>query len=659
MGKIKNLDFIKEISSIDANGKEEMLFLKSLAEKIYRVCSMEDKLNDEYFQSKTFDELLKENNDLYSDILGDNYNTSYGNPDYAVKVLGKENGQVATYIYNRMYEIISLVFQHKTENIDKLLDLFVAVYNYVKVSGCDTAGLKKLIRNYEIEALDFNAEKRVRNYVVETRGLYKEIAEKAGSDLRYLFRYGKYIGKNEIETAKFLADYKDIPKIADTMVKGYVESFERENKDLSKKSTVKLFYYIGQESIMQELVRKFAKHGLEIMISSMENEEPNKQFTYDHRFDMALFFDEDYCNKNCAAIEKIFEKYVKEAGQYSGPACIESFGEKPFLPESKDTVIKLSDEQSDIYQKGTIKIREIFDKYVPSTETSFTIIAFPKPEIGDNFEEIFDATMKINTLDSDKWERIQNGIIQALDKGDYIHVKGKDGNRTDIKVKMHELANPEKETNFENCIATVNIPVGEVFTSPVLKGTNGVLHLEEIYLDNLKYIDLELVFKDGYIDKYSCKNFDNEEKNKEYIKENLLFPNKTLPIGEFAIGTNTLAYVIAQKLNIVDILPILIVEKMGPHFAIGDTCYSFMEDNRVYNQYDGKEIVAKDNEKSILRKTDVSQAYTQCHMDITIPYDSLEFINAIAKDGTITEVIKDGRFVLKEAEELNEFFEEK
>ena len=246
MGKIKNLDFIKEISSIDANGKEEMIFLKSLAEKIYRVCSMEDKLNDEYFQSKTFDELLKENNDLYSDILGDNYNTSYGNPDYAVKVLGKENGQVATYIYNRMYEIISLVFQHKTENIDKLLDLFVAVYNYVKVSGCDSAGLKKLIRNYEIEALDFNAEKRVRNYVVETRGLYKEIAEKAGSDLRYLFRYGKYIGKNEIETAKFLADYKDIPKIADTMVKGYVESFERENKDLSKKSTVKLFYYIGQ-----------------------------------------------------------------------------------------------------------------------------------------------------------------------------------------------------------------------------------------------------------------------------------------------------------------------------------------------------------------------------------------------------------------------------
>ena len=295
---------------------------------------------------------------------------------------------------------------------------------------------------------------------------------------------------------------------------------------------------------------------------------------------------------------------------------------------------------------------------MPSRETTFTIIAFPTPEIGDNFEEIFADTMKINTLDSDRWERIQNEIIKALDKGDFIHVKGCNGNRTDIKVKMQEIKNPEKETNFENCIATVNIPVGEVFTSPMLQGTNGLLHLEEIFLDGLKYINLELVFKDGYIAKYNCSNFDEESKNKKYVEENLLFPNKTLPLGEFAIGTNTLAYVIAQKHNIVPILPILIGEKMGPHFAVGDTCYSYSEDERVYNAFDGKEIIAKDNEKSILRKTDIENAYTQCHTDITIPYDSLEFINAISKDGEIIEVIKNGRFILKGTEELNEPFNE-
>ena len=49
-------------------------------------------------------------------------------------------------------------------------------------------------------------------------------------------------------------------------------------------------------------------------------------------------------------------------------------------------------------------------------------------------------------------------------------------------------------------------------------------------------------------------------------------------MGEFAIGTNTTAYVFAAKYGIGDKLPILIAEKMGPHFAVGDTCYSHEED---------------------------------------------------------------------------------
>ena len=54
---------------------------------------------------------------------------------------------------------------------------------------------------------------------------------------------------------------------------------------------------------------------------------------------------------------------------------------------------------------------------------------------------------------------------------------------------------------------------------------------------------------------------------------------------------------------------------MGPHFAVGDTCYSWSEDTKVYNP-DGRENVAKDNEVSILRKEDISKAYFNCHTDI-------------------------------------------
>ena len=129
-----------------------------------------------------------------------------------------------------------------------------------------------------------------------------------------------------------------------------------------------------------------------------------------------------------------------------------------------------------------------------------------------------------------------------------------------------------------------------------------------------------------------------------------------MPIGEFAIGTNTLAYVIAKKHNIVSKLPILIVEKMGPHFAIGDTCYSWSEDLPVYNP-DGKEIITRDNCHSLQRKTDINKAYTNVHTDITLPYDELEYIKVITYDKTEIEIIKEGRFILEGTDFLNEAFQ--
>ena len=146
-----------------------------------------------------------------------------------------------------------------------------------------------------------------------------------------------------------------------------------------------------------------------------------------------------------------------------------------------------------------------------------------------------------------------------------------------------------------------------------------------------------------------------QDKNKAFFKENVLFNHDTLPIGEFAIGTNTTAYVMAGRYDILYKLPILIVEKMGPHFALGDTCYSRSEDVKVYNP-DGKEIISRDNEISVLRMSQPDKAYFNCHTDITIPYDEIGCIAAVYPDGTRKEIIKNGRFVLDGCEKLNEPF---
>ena len=108
----------------------------------------------------------------------------------------------------------------------------------------------------------------------------------------------------------------------------------------------------------------------------------------------------------------------------------------------------------------------------------------------------------------------------------------------------------------------------------------------------------------------------------------------------------------AKDFDIAARLPILIAEKTGPHFAVGDTCYSHAEDIRVYNP-DGKEIIARDNSISILRKEDKDRAYFNCHTDITIPYDELDTITAVMENGDGTDIIRDGKFAVEGTEELN------
>lgn len=384
---------------------------------------------------------------------------------------------------------------------------------------------------------------------------------------------------------------------------------------------------------------------------------PNKQYDYDHRGDAALFMDRAFAERRIGVLKTAYERYREPARTHGGPAVLEIFGETPFVPETKPEALKLDEKQQEIQVSLNNRTGQLVNTYIPGEERSFTIMAFPVPDIGPRFEEIFRETMKLNTLDSRTWQQIQQNLINVLDTGVSVHILGKGDNRTDLKVMLAGIRDPKKETLFENCVADVNIPVGEVFTSPALAGTDGVLHVTGVYLDGLFYRDLSLTFRDGMVTEYTCKNYGQEEENRRYIRENVLMHHETLPMGEFAIGTNTAAYVTARKYGIEGRLPILIAEKMGPHFAVGDTCFSWEEDVSTYNP-DGKRMVAKENACSALRKEDIKKAYFNCHTDITIPYDELQEIAVVQEDGRRISLIRDGRFVLPGTEELNRPFDE-
>lgn len=626
-------------------------------------------------------ELQQRNRALYEDILPENYENSFANPAYAVKMLGEEFGALASFLYTEMRSLIGFTYEGRLEELVIRMELFSEVYAAFVYEQQENhklttyAAIREILYWFVSDYADVAAEERVREMVCPENNFAAAILRTADfTDLRYLYAYGEYVGDNELKMAEFMNSLPEetINTMADTYTEGYRIGFEVTGKDLSRKSTVDVRYQLGFERMMRRALENFEKMGLQPVIyraassilynssiykNGFYSVSPNRQYEFDHKDDKALFLDKMYCSRKLEVMHTAFEKYKKEARGYAGPAVVETFGEKEFEPVNKPESLKMTDEQSALLVENRTQMGQLQRQYIIEEERSFTIIAFPIPEVGDCFEELFRETIQINTLDYKKYQRIQQTIIDALDQADHCEIKGCNGNHTDLKVNLWKLKNPAKETIFENCVADVNIPVGEVFTSPVLEGTNGVLHVTRVFLNGLEYKDLEITFENGKIQNYNCANFAAEEENKAFIKENILFRHKTLPLGEFAIGTNTTAYVAAKNLGVESKMPILIAEKMGPHFAVGDTCYSHAEEVKVYNP-DGKEIVARDNEVAALRSVNPSKAYFNCHTDITIPYDELAELTAVKKDGDRITIIQNGRFVLPGTEELNEPLQE-
>jgi len=677
---------IKEEKTVDDKYRDYFNFV---SEFIMDICNLYEDIdtNDDFILGKSFDELRDLNEKIYGDVSGEKYDVSFANPKYMTACLKNAGGEYEflggflSFLYTEIRGMINYAYESRLVDMTLNMEFFTQVYVIFEDANSSRKDDESLIKElkeaayyYVSDNCDITLEYRVRENVDPILDFSADIIMNSDlSDLRYLYKYGLNITDTEIKIAKFLntLSEEDIKKMAKTYTEGYRLGFVNAGKPLDKKGCVSIYYFVGFERVIREAIYNFREMGLKpviwkapvnvinrkAFINGVVSTAPNNQYIYDHRFDIGLVLDKALNERRLSVLENAYEKYKDIAALMAGPAVIEIWGEKPWAPIVYDEIISLDKKQQKLNTVFAAKSGDIIKRYIKGEERSFTIISYPIPDIGDNFEEIFKETVKINTLDQELYKDIQQKLIDALDKAEFIRVVGRGDNETYINVAMNKIDNPDNETNFENCLADVNIPLGEVFTSPKLEGTNGLLMVSEVYLNGLKFKNLRINFEEGCISSYSCTNFDKEEDNKKYIEDNILFNHETLPIGEFAIGTNTTAYKMAKKFDIGGLMPILIMEKTGPHFAVGDTCFSWEEEVITKNP-DGKIMVAKENSFSAKRKDDIEHAYFNCHTDITIPYDELKEIVAVSSDGSEIMIIEDGRFVLPGVAELNKVLDE-
>lgn len=529
---------------------------------------------------------------------------------------------------NRYLEFIDEVISCLDLKLDSLEDVMLKFYNNVK----------------------FPINRIISNTTIVDNPIHEIIFNSDLNTYNYLYYYGENITNNHIKIVDYFNRVSEdtLTSMANCVVDSFLRGLKHSRVDIEKKEYALLHYPIGFEKLAKKVCTLL--EGKLKVVLRLGGNKFDKQISYNHRYDYNFYQTKEYVDSYLSCFKEELIKAKQTYEKYAGPIFIETFGENRFIPKNGEEVFEKDKQKAQLSSVFDTEFSILYEEYIRK-DTSFTIISYPCPEIGKDFEAIFDETIKINTLDNNKYQEIHQKMIDVLDTAKTVHITGRNGNKTNLTVALASLEDPKTQTLFENCLADVNVPVGEVFTSPKLKGTNGILNVSEIYLQGWKFVDLLIEIKDGMIEKCTCKNFASEKENEEYVNEHLLYDNASLPMGEFAIGTNTYAYVMGNKYKINDKLDILIAEKTGPHFAFGDTCYSMSEDTKVYNP-DGKEIIAKENEISSQRNTDKSKAYFGCHTDVTIPYYELGDITAITEKEEIS-IINEGKFVLKGTEELN------
>ena len=209
-----------------------------------------DKVEAKTIENMSLTEAKALNEKIYIDILGDNYKNSYANTEFAVKVLGKELGQLLSFVNVNGRNKIESTFAYRLFDVVSSLKLFNEVYNVLVQDNEDIDGVKKAIEENAFANVNIAYDEKFRKFIDKDRDYLKSIIMESDlTDLRYLYKYDGYVSDREIAIANFFNGLSEekVKSMANTYTEGYERGFVTNYLDISKKKFVNIYYSIGFE----------------------------------------------------------------------------------------------------------------------------------------------------------------------------------------------------------------------------------------------------------------------------------------------------------------------------------------------------------------------------------------------------------------------------
>ena len=390
-------------------------------------------------------ELQRWNAALYREAA-ERYEDSYLNPRVAVAKLGPVGAELSA-LYMELQGLIPSAYQQDLEDIVCVLETFVQVYcmftsaweEYrsacpqpaaapspamadVTPAVCRNSATSDQTRTDDWMA-GIPEPKQLRDVLYSYAHDYSEDFLRRKMDAMYIparsyarqilldhdfleptdiCRFGYYVSDTALRTAEFIAKLPDdrIDRMARTWYQGFKDGFRIQGKPYEEKSVVEFSYPAGFERVVKRTAALFAEDGFDFTIplrpqhfltrtpgrSRQLYESPNPQMDFDHSYDLALVMGDRICARMLEEQRQIFRSYGDEIGRYAGPVVMESFGAPAFEPVEEPARLRFTTHQSEVYGHYQNSVQLLVHEFVLEEERSFTIIAWPLPTIGPDFD---------------------------------------------------------------------------------------------------------------------------------------------------------------------------------------------------------------------------------------------------------------------------------
>lgn len=364
------IERIMRITSEETVKEPYRNFFCHVANFLLRIHDVKESLQEEARNKMQKEHLDAEMNMLYQDVLPEYYETSYANPAYAVKCLGKELGPFLSAFYAELRGEISYVYSGHDDYITILNELFVEIYNRFEGEELPAAdSLKEVFYWYASDYCDVFAADKVREELDPclSEATVRIITESNLSDPRYLYRYGEYISDREWERAVYLNE------LAEEEIEASAESvLNAVQDDIKAGSTVGIQLVPGMERIVRRIIQNLQARNVNVMIKrsavsviTRNGSETNtfSQYEYDHRNDIGLFLGKRFIERKVEVMRTTYEQNREMAENFVGVLVMKDEDVEGVVLKEKAEAIHLNEKQEELWLLMNERIEQLTLEY--------------------------------------------------------------------------------------------------------------------------------------------------------------------------------------------------------------------------------------------------------------------------------------------------------